>query len=30
MKLTLFSDTHGKHKHIHHDLPGGDIFDLLR
>jgi len=25
MKLTLFSDTHGKHKHIHHDLPGGDI-----
>lgn len=25
MKLTLFSDTHGKHKHIHHDLLGGDI-----
>lgn len=25
MKLTIISDTHGKHKHVHHDLPGGDL-----
>ena len=25
MKLTIISDTHGKHKHITGDLPGGDL-----
>jgi Icc-related predicted phosphoesterase len=25
MKLTILSDTHGKHKHVHHDLHGGDL-----
>ena len=25
MKISIISDTHGKHKHIHQDLPGGDL-----
>lgn len=25
MNLTIISDTHGKHKHITGDLPGGDL-----
>lgn len=25
MKLTIISDTHGKHKHVTDDLPGGDL-----
>ena len=25
MKLTILSDSHGKHKHVTGDLPGGDL-----
>ena len=25
MKISIISDTHNKHKFVHHDLPGGDL-----